>query len=146
MDAVLRNVAIIPARGGSKRIPKKNIIEFLGKPVIAGTIEAAIQSNKFDKVIVSTDDEEIASVASFFGAEIPFLRQTDIDDITPTSTATLNYATRLQKYFGEEMQKLSQYEPCKKLGLKSFERFEISRKGYRLEQPCASRFKWASSS
>lgn len=105
---MLKNVAIIPARGGSKRIPKKNIIEFLGKPMIAWTIEAAIQSNKFDKVIVSTDDQEIASVASRFGAEIPFLRETDADDITPISTATLNYMTRLQKYLGEETETVTQ--------------------------------------
>jgi len=105
---MLKNVAIIPARGGSKRIPKKNIVEFSGKPMIAWTIEAAIQSNKFDKVIVSTDDQEIASVASRFGAEIPFLRETDADDITPISTATLNFMTRLQKYLGEEIETVTQ--------------------------------------
>ena len=108
---MLKNVAIIPARGGSKRIPKKNIIEFLGKPMIAWTIEAAIQSNKFDKVIVSTDNQEIASVASHYGAEIPFLRETDFDDMTPVSTATLNHAIRLQKYWGEEIKTVAQLMP-----------------------------------
>ena len=78
-------VAIIPARGGSKRIPKKNIKLFLGKPIIAYSIEAAIKSNLFDRVIVTTDDEEIATVAKEYGAEIPFLRPKNLaDDFTPT--------------------------------------------------------------
>ena len=68
------NVAIIPARGGSKRIPKKNIKNFLGKPIIAYSIEAAINSNLFDKVIVSTDSSEIADIAVKYGAEVPFIR------------------------------------------------------------------------
>lgn len=79
-------IAIIPARGGSKRIPKKNIKLFLGKPIIAYSIEAAIKSGCFDKVIVSTDDEEIARVAKTFGAEVPFIRPKNIaDDITGTN-------------------------------------------------------------
>ncbi|DAB32064.1 MAG TPA: pseudaminic acid cytidylyltransferase, partial [Sulfurospirillum sp. UBA11407] len=64
------NVAIIPARGGSKRIPKKNIKEFCGKPMIAYSIEAAKKSELFDKIVVSTDDESIAQVAKSFGAEV----------------------------------------------------------------------------
>ncbi len=67
-------IAIIPARGGSKRIPKKNIKEFLGKPIIAYSIETALKSNLFDEVIVSTDDNEIAKIAKKYGAKIPFLR------------------------------------------------------------------------
>mgnify|MGYP001436550136 CR=1 FL=1 len=67
-------IAVIPARGGSKRIPRKNIKEFFGKPMIAWSIEAAISSNLFDKVVVSTDDQEIAKIAKNLGAEIPFLR------------------------------------------------------------------------
>lgn len=70
----MTKIAIIPARGGSKRIPKKNIKDFLGKPIIAYSIEAAIQSNLFDEVIVSTDSEEIAEIAKKYGAKIPFLR------------------------------------------------------------------------
>jgi len=65
-------VAIIPARGGSKRIPRKNIKDFCGKPMIAWSIEKTIQSGCFDRVIVSTDDAEIASVAIRYGAEVPF--------------------------------------------------------------------------
>ncbi len=68
------NVAIIPARGGSKRIPRKNIKPFMGKPIIQWSIEAAQQSGCFDKIIVSTDDDEIAEVAQRNGAEVPFMR------------------------------------------------------------------------
>lgn len=70
----MANLAIIPARGGSKRIPRKNIKDFLGKPIIAYSIEAALKSNLFDEVMVSTDDEEIAEIARKYGAKIPFLR------------------------------------------------------------------------
>jgi pseudaminic acid cytidylyltransferase len=70
----MSNLCIIPARGGSKRIPRKNIKEFLGKPIIAYSIETAIKSGLFDEVMVSTDDEEIAQVAKNHGAKVPFLR------------------------------------------------------------------------
>jgi N-acylneuraminate cytidylyltransferase len=70
----MNNVAIIPARGGSKRIPKKNIKLFLGKPIIAYSIKIAIDSNLFEEVIVSTDDLEIAKTAEKYGAKVPFLR------------------------------------------------------------------------
>ncbi|TXG37546.1 pseudaminic acid cytidylyltransferase [Seonamhaeicola maritimus] len=70
----MANLAIIPARGGSKRIPKKNIKSFLGTPIIAYSIKAAIQSNLFDEVMVSTDDDEIAKIALEHGAKVPFLR------------------------------------------------------------------------
>ncbi|WP_035338286.1 pseudaminic acid cytidylyltransferase [Dokdonia sp. PRO95] len=68
------NLCIIPARGGSKRIPRKNIRNFLGKPIIAYSIEAALKSNSFSKVMVSTDDDEIMQIAKSFGAEVPVLR------------------------------------------------------------------------
>ena len=68
------NICIIPARGGSKRIPRKNIKDFLGKPIIAYSIEAALKSNLFDEVMVSTDDDEIAEIAKSFGANVPFMR------------------------------------------------------------------------
>jgi pseudaminic acid cytidylyltransferase len=70
----MSNLLIIPARGGSKRIPRKNIKDFLGKPIIAYSIEAAIKSGLFDEIMVSTDDEEIAEIAISFGATVPFLR------------------------------------------------------------------------
>jgi pseudaminic acid cytidylyltransferase len=74
------NIAIIPARGGSKRIPRKNIKEFAGLPIIAHSIKAALECGLFDKVIVSTDDEEIASVAQEFGADVPFMRPSNLSD------------------------------------------------------------------
>ncbi|MGO3301042.1 MAG: pseudaminic acid cytidylyltransferase [Pseudoalteromonas sp.] len=78
-------VAIIPARGGSKRIPRKNIKEFCGKPMIAWSIEAAKASGCFDKIIVSTDDTEIAEIAKEWGAEVPFMRPAILsDDYTGT--------------------------------------------------------------
>ena len=73
-------VAIIPARGGSKRIPRKNIKAFFGKPMIAWSIEAAKKSGIFDRIIVSTDDEEISSIAREWGAEVPFIRPVELSD------------------------------------------------------------------
>ncbi len=73
-------IAIIPARGGSKRIPKKNIKDFFGKPLIAYSIETALKSKLFDKVIVSTDDEEIAEISKKYGAEVPFIRSWKLSD------------------------------------------------------------------
>ncbi|MFY0666459.1 MAG: pseudaminic acid cytidylyltransferase [Alteromonas stellipolaris] len=80
------NIAIIPARGGSKRIPRKNIKLFRGKPIIAYSIEAALNSIAIDKVVVSTDDREIADIAIQYGAEVPFLREVSLaDDKTGTT-------------------------------------------------------------
>ena len=81
----MANVAIIPARGGSKRIPRKNIKPFLGKPIIAYSIKAALDSGLFDEVMVSTDDKEIAEIAISFGAKVPFLRSAaNADDFATT--------------------------------------------------------------
>lgn len=80
----MKNLAIIPARGGSKRIPKKNVKPFLGKPMLAYSIEAALATGLFDEVMVSTDDEEIAEVARKYGARVPFMR---------TETTANDYAT-----------------------------------------------------
>lgn len=78
-------VAIIPARGGSKRIPRKNIKLFCGKPMIAWSIEAALESKCFDRVVVSTDDSEIAAIAKKHGASVPFMRPAELsDDYTGT--------------------------------------------------------------
>ena len=76
----MNNLAIIPARGGSKRIPRKNMKNFLGKPIIAYSIEAAIESNLFETIVVSTDDEEIANIAVKYGATVPFLRSKENAD------------------------------------------------------------------
>jgi pseudaminic acid cytidylyltransferase len=96
-------IAIIPARGGSKRIPRKNIKDFFGKPLIAYSIEVAKASKLFDKIIVSTDDEEIAEIARRYGAEVPFLRPKELsDDFVGTGDViqhTLNYLeTNNKKY------------------------------------------------
>lgn len=73
----MNNLCIIPARGGSKRIPRKNIKPFMGKPIIAYSIDAALKSGVFDEVMVSTDDEEIAGVARQHGASVPFFRSAE---------------------------------------------------------------------
>ena len=79
------NIAIIPARGGSRRIPSKNIKKFLGKPIISYSITTAINSGLFDRVIVSTDNNSIAEIANEYGAETPFLRPERLsDDFTGT--------------------------------------------------------------
>lgn len=84
MSITTNNICIIPARGGSKRIPRKNIKDFLGKPIIAYSIETAIKSGLFDEVMVSTDDEEIAQVAKKYGAKVPFFRSKEAaNDFAP---------------------------------------------------------------
>ena len=95
-------VAIIPARGGSKRIPRKNIKDFHGKPLIAYSIEVALKSGLFDKVIVSTDDEEIAKIAKNYGAEIPFIRPKELSDDFTGTGAVVNHAIEYLKQNGEE--------------------------------------------
>ena len=91
-------IAIIPARGGSKRIPKKNIKEFSGKPIIAWSIEAAKMCNMFDRIIVSTDDFEIASIAKQYGADVPFMRPKNLaDDYTGTSAVVKNAIQNILK-------------------------------------------------
>lgn len=83
------NLAVIPARSGSKRIPRKNIRLFAGQPIMGYSIQAAIESRLFDTIMVSTEDEEIARIAKEFGAEVPFLRpQSLADDFTGTNTVT----------------------------------------------------------
>jgi len=85
----MSNLAIIPARGGSKRIPRKNIKDFLGKPIIAYSIEAAIKSGLFDEIMVSTDDEEIAGVAIKYGAKVPFMRSKENSDDHATTVSVI---------------------------------------------------------
>ena len=91
-------LAIIPARSGSKRIPNKNIRNFLGKPLIAYTIEQALQSSIIDRVIVDTDSEKIAKVAKKYGAEAPFLRPSELaTDTAKAVDAILHLLNRLKK-------------------------------------------------
>jgi len=94
----MKNIAIIPARGGSKRIPKKNIKLFLGKPVIAYSIEAALNSKLFDEVMVSTDDTEIAEIAQQYGAKVPFLRsETASNDFATTADVLIEVLESYKK-------------------------------------------------
>ena len=88
----MKIVAVIPARGGSKRIPKKNIRNFCGKPMIAWTILNALKSKQLDRVIVSTDDKEIARIAKKYGAEVPFLRPAELAIPTIGIEPTLKHA------------------------------------------------------
>jgi N-acylneuraminate cytidylyltransferase len=89
-------IAIIPARGGSKRIPNKNIRPLCGKPIIAHTIAAACESELFDRVVVSTDSAEIAEIARRYGAEVPFMRDQSLaDDFSPVSLVTADALCRL---------------------------------------------------
>jgi N-acylneuraminate cytidylyltransferase len=88
------NFAVIPARGGSKRIPNKNIRLFNSKPIIAYSIETALASKLFDHVIVSTDSEEIAKIALQYGALVPFMRPCNISDDHSTTVQVINHAIR----------------------------------------------------
>lgn len=92
------NIAVIPARGGSKRIPRKNIKLFRGVPIIAYAIKAAEESGIFDEILVSTDDEEIAEVASTFGAKVPWLRSSELSsDYVTTSEVMQDLVSKLKK-------------------------------------------------
>lgn len=94
----MKSVAIITARGGSKRIPRKNIKEFCGKPILAYSIEAALASGCFDTVMVSTDDEEIAGIAREYGAEVPFFRsETTANDYATTADVLLEVFAEYEK-------------------------------------------------
>lgn len=99
----MSNLCIIPARGGSKRIPRKNIKDFLGKPIISYSIEASIKSGLFEEVMVSTDDAEIADIAQMFGASVPFMRSSNNANDFATTVDVIrevieNYENQ-QKYF-----------------------------------------------
>lgn len=94
-------IAVIPARGGSKRIPRKNIKEFYGKPLIAYSIQTAIESKLFDKIIVTTDDEEIADVAKTYGAEVPFIRPKALSDDFTGTADVVSHAIEWLKEHGE---------------------------------------------
>ena len=108
----MKNIAIITARGGSKRIPSKNIKEFCGKPIIAYSIQAALESGIFDHVMVSTDDEEIADIARKYGAEVPFMRSEKTASDFATTRDVLEEV--LQKYdeMGEKIDYFACIYPC----------------------------------
>lgn len=93
----VKPIAVIPARGNSKRVPRKNIVDFNGKPLIHWTIEAALASGAFDEVFVSTDDPEIAEISQQVGASVPFLREAHADDHSTVSQATAWFVDKLKK-------------------------------------------------
>ena len=95
-----KNIAIIPARSGSKRIPHKNVKDFLGKPILAYSIETALQSGLFDEVMVSTDSENIAAIARQYGAKVPFLRSRETADDYATLSDVIDEV--LQTYRDKE--------------------------------------------
>lgn len=98
----MKIIAVIPARGGSKRIPQKNIIDFMGKPIIAWTIEAAQKCNLFDRIIVSTDSSNIAKVAKNYTLDVPFLRNDKSDDMSTVTEATLVAIQQAEAYYNEK--------------------------------------------
>ncbi len=95
----MNNVAIIPARGGSKRIPRKNLLPFDGVPMIVRSIRSALDSGLFDQVVVSTDDAEIADVARAHGAQVPFMRPAQLaDDFTGTAAVMVHALQQLPRF------------------------------------------------
>ena len=98
----MKTLAMITARGGSKRIPRKNIKEFNGKPIIAYSIEAALSSGVFDEVMVSTDDEEIAEIAKKYGAKVPFFRSEKTANDFATTVDVIEEVLNTYKERGEE--------------------------------------------
>lgn len=108
----MKKIAIIPARGGSKRIPRKNIKSFLGKPIIAYSIETALNSNVFDEVMVSTDDVEIAEIAKKYGAKVPFYRSLEMSSDTATTTSVLIEVLDEYKKLGQEFEYCACIYPC----------------------------------
>jgi len=123
-------IAIITARGGSKRIPKKNIKEFMGKPMLAYAIEAALGSHLFDTVMVSTDDEEIADVARRYGAEVPFMRSEMTSSDFASTTDVLLEVIQEYKKLGSEFEKVCCIYPCvpflsSKSLIEAYEKFTV---------------------
>lgn len=104
----MRHIAVIPARGGSRRLPNKNIMDFMGKPMIAWTIEAAQAAGIFDRILVSTDSAEIAAVAEDIGVEVPFLRNRAHDDYAPVSEATCVALEQCSDELGEQFDLVTQ--------------------------------------
>ena len=105
-------LAIIPARGGSKRIPRKNIKDFLGKPIISYSIDAALNSGLFDEVMVSTDDEEIKRVAKRFGASVPFVRSAENSNDYATTIDVLLEVYNTYLNMGKQFDKICCIYPC----------------------------------
>lgn len=108
----MSTIAIITARGGSKRIPRKNIKEFMGKPMIAYAIEAALNSKVFDEVMVSTDDSEIAQIAEKYGAKVPFMRSEKTSNDMAMTYDVLEEVIEEYKKRGKTFDSLACIYPC----------------------------------
>lgn len=108
----MKNIAIIPARGGSKRIPRKNIKNFLGKPIIAYSIEVALKSGLFDEVMVSTDDKEIAIIAQKYGANVPFMRSSETANDYASTEDVLKEVILSYKCKGKKFDTICCIYPC----------------------------------
>lgn len=104
----MTSIAIILARGGSKRLPGKNKRMFFGKPLVAWTIEAALLAKSFDRILLSTDSQEIAEIGVEFGAEVPFLRDRASDDHSSSSEATLAALDQAEEYWAESFTDVAQ--------------------------------------
>ena len=110
-----RLVAIIPARGGSKRLPRKNILDLAGKPLIAWTIEAGLKSKYVDRVIVSTDDEEIAEISKKYGADVPFIRPKELASDTSSIINVVRHAIQLLRENGDDFEYILLLQPTSPL-------------------------------
>ena len=108
----MSRLAIIPARGGSKRIPRKNIKLFLGEPIISYSIKAALKSNLFDEVMVSTDDNEIKEIALKYGAKVPFMRSAKNSDDFATTFNVIEEVIEAYKNYGKEFENLCCIYSC----------------------------------
>jgi pseudaminic acid cytidylyltransferase len=106
------NIAIIPARGGSKRIPRKNIKEFCGKPIISYAISVAKKSGLFEHIVVSTDDEEIARIAKEWGAETPFVRPTELANDYTETVPVIAHAIEACRDLGWKFSQVCCIYPC----------------------------------
>jgi len=108
----MANLCIIPARGGSKRIPRKNIKDFLGKPIIAYSISAALDSDLFDEVMVSTDDNEIAEISIRLGAKVPFFRSNETSNDVATTYQVLEEVLSEYEKMGRSFENICCIYPC----------------------------------
>jgi len=115
MSKQARILALIPARGGSKRLPRKNALPLAGKPLIARTIEAALASKTLERVIVSTDDSEIADISRQYGAEVPFMRPIELASDTATSLEVMLHALNTLAEQGERYDFLMMLQPTSPL-------------------------------
>lgn len=108
-------LAVIPARSGSKRLPQKNVLELSGKPLIAWTIESAVNCALFDKVIVSTDSEIISDISRSYGADIPFIRPADLSSDISTSFDVVAHALNHYSRLGKEYETVTLLQPTSPL-------------------------------